>query len=49
MDIWWSIRDGCGMRQLTTNPAIDNSPRWSPNGAQIAFISDRTGDPGSTR
>jgi TolB protein len=45
MDIWVVNRDGSGLRQLTTNPAIDNSPRWSPNGAQIAFISDRTGDP----
>ena len=45
MDIWVVNRDGSGLRQLTTNPTIDNSPRWSPNGAQIAFVSDRTGNP----
>jgi TolB protein len=45
MDIWVVNRDGSGLRQLTTNPAIDNSPRWSPNGTQIAFVSDRAGSP----
>jgi TolB protein len=45
MDIWMVNRDGTGLRQLTTNPAIDNSPRWSPNGTQIAFISGRSGSP----
>jgi TolB protein len=45
MDIWVVNRDGTGMRQLTTNPAIDTSPRWSPNGTQIAFISNRGGSP----
>ncbi|HWA14834.1 MAG TPA: BamA/TamA family outer membrane protein, partial [Gemmatimonadales bacterium] len=43
MDIWVVNRDGSGLRQLTTSPMIDNSPRWSPNGTQIAFVSDRTG------
>jgi TolB protein len=45
MDIWVVNRDGTGMRQLTTNPANDTSPRWSPNGTQIAFVSDRVGSP----
>lgn len=45
MDIYVVNRDGTGLRRLTTNPAIDNSPRWSPNGTQIAFVSDRTGTP----
>lgn len=45
MDIWVVNRDGSGLRQLTTNTAIDNAPRWSPNGTQIAFVSDRSGDP----
>jgi TolB protein len=44
-DIYVVNRDGSGLRQLTTNPAIDNAPRWSPNGTQIAFVSDRTGAP----
>ena len=32
--------------QLTQDPAIDTSPAWSPSpGRQIAFISNRTGEP----
>ncbi|TAK15750.1 MAG: hypothetical protein EPO35_06710 [Acidobacteria bacterium] len=45
MDVYVVNRDGSGLRQLTTNPAIDNSPRWSPNGTQIAFVSDRSESP----
>jgi TolB protein len=45
MDIYVVNRDGTGLRQLTTNPAIDSSPRWSPTGTQIAFVSDRSGNP----
>jgi TolB protein len=37
--------DGSGLRRLTNNSAIDNSPTWSPTGAQLAFTSDRTGTP----
>ncbi len=44
-DIYIMNVDGTGLRQLTSNPAIDESPTWSPNGQQIAFISDRTGAP----
>lgn len=45
MDIFVVNRDGSGLRQLTTHKAIDNSPRWSPNGTQIAFVSDRSESP----
>jgi len=32
--------------QLTQNPAVDSSPAWSPPpGRQIAFISNRSGEP----
>ncbi len=37
--------DGTGLRQLTDNPAGDNSPRWSPDGTSILFISPREGGP----
>ena len=45
MDIYVVNRDGSGLRQLTTHKTIDNSPRWSPNGTQIAFVSDRSESP----
>ena len=35
--------DGTNVRRLTTHPAADTSPTWSPSGQQIAFTSDRSG------
>lgn len=32
--------------QLTTGPSADRSPRWSPDGARILFVSERNGLPG---
>ena len=31
------------IRRLTTDPAIDTAPTFSPDGRQIAFESDRGG------
>ena len=36
--------DGSVVYQLTDNDSTDDEPAWSPEGAQIAFRSDRTGD-----
>ncbi|RLE03342.1 MAG: hypothetical protein DRJ13_04600 [Bacteroidetes bacterium] len=36
--------DGTGKSQLTSNNGISIDSAWSPNGSQIAFSSDRTGD-----
>jgi dipeptidyl aminopeptidase/acylaminoacyl peptidase len=33
--------DGSGMRQITHGPNEDSSPRWSPDGGTLSFLSDR--------
>jgi Tol biopolymer transport system component len=35
--------DGTGRTRLTTGPARDINPAWSPDGARIAFSSERSG------
>ena len=35
--------DGRGVVRLTDNHATERSPRWSPDGKTIAFVSDRQG------
>jgi Tol biopolymer transport system component len=41
LDIW--LLDGTRATRLTFDPANDFSPVWSPDGAQVAFDSGRTG------
>jgi Tol biopolymer transport system component len=36
--------DGSDQRNLSQHPASDDDPRWSPDGSQIAFSSDRSGN-----
>jgi TolB protein len=43
-DVWTLSATGGGLQQLTTDPAIDAGPRWSPDGRQVAFYSLRTGN-----
>lgn len=42
-DIWAVPTRGGTPVQLTTHPALDESPRWSPDGGKIAFTSTRSG------
>jgi Tol biopolymer transport system component len=43
-NVWVADADGSEPVQLTTDPAFDRSPRWSPDGTKIAFSSNRDGD-----
>lgn len=44
-DIWLVAASGGHVKQLTTHPARDREPKFSPDGQELAFISDRTGSP----
>jgi len=44
-DIWIVPAEGGEPRRLTSGPTADMNPRWSPDGAKIAFISTRSGSP----
>jgi Tol biopolymer transport system component len=44
-DIWQLAYDGSPSRNLTRNEADDLGASYSPDGSQIAFVSDRTGSP----
>ena len=41
-EIYVADATGANPRRLTTDKAEDTSPTWSPDGTQIAFVSDRT-------
>jgi WD40-like Beta Propeller Repeat len=40
-DIWTVNPDGTGRTQITSGPARDSEPHWSPDGTRIAFSSTR--------
>ena len=42
-DIFIANADGSALTRLTTDPAMDKYPCFSPDGAKIAFVSDREG------
>jgi hypothetical protein len=42
-DVYVANADGTSIRRLTTHPARDGIPTWSPDGAYVAFASDRDG------
>ena len=44
-NIWMVNADGSANRPLTTGNHSDSAPRWSPDGSQLLFLSDRDGSP----
>ncbi len=44
--IWMVPADGGAPRRFTFSSRRDGSPRWSPDGSAIAFVSDRDGGKG---
>lgn len=44
-DLWIADRAGGAARRLTSTPAVESDPHFSPDGKQIAFTSNRSGTP----
>jgi acylaminoacyl-peptidase len=44
-NLWIIDTDGSDHRPLTTGNRSDDSPRWSPDGTRIAYLSDADGKP----
>ena len=44
-NLWIINFDGSGHRPLTGGLSSDHTPRWSPDGSQLAYISDKDGKP----
>jgi Tol biopolymer transport system component len=43
-EIYSIYPDATGAQRLTSNPAADSDPAWSPDGRRIAFTSNRAGN-----
>jgi len=45
VDLYVKPVNGTAVRRLTSNRAVEASPRWSADGSKILFVSDMTGRP----
>ena len=45
-DVWVSQVDRTTLRKLTTDPAVDAFPLWTPDGDRVVFWSERESAPG---
>ncbi len=45
LDVYLAAVDGSWVRRMTTDPANDGQPRWSPDGTGLFFVSSRSGSP----
>jgi Tol biopolymer transport system component len=43
-DLWVMLSTGGDRVQITSHPAYDDGPAWSPDGTRIAFVSTRSGN-----
>ncbi len=46
-DVWMVSWDGQQQIQVTSTPESESSPRWSPDGKYLSFLSSRQGSKGS--
>ena len=46
-DIWMTSWDGSQTIRVTSTPGSESSPRWSPDGRWLAFLSSRQGGEGA--
>lgn len=47
-DLWLWSPDAESLRNVTDSPFAERSPKYSPDGNRIAYISDQTGDAGQS-
>ncbi len=43
-DLYAMELSGGGLVRITSHPAVDDSPQWSPDGRRLAFVSERDGN-----
>jgi TolB protein len=43
-DIWAIGPDGSGLQRVTSDPAPERDPAWSPDGSRLAFVRERNGN-----